>query len=140
MTDATRPLRRMLAAVLFVGMVGVGAELVLMEHDEEWKQLVPLAALGAGIAAQGWDTYARRPASRWTLRVTMLALAASGVAGLWLHYESNVEFQRELDPSLAGWSLVLATMRAHSPPSLGPGVLCLLGAIGWIATHDRNDF
>jgi len=129
----------MLAAVLFAGVLGLGAELVLIEHDEDWKQLVPLVALGAAVIAQVWDTFGRGRASKAALRIAMLGLVVSGIAGLVLHYQSNVEFQRELNASLDGWRLVLATMRSHSPPSLAPGFLCLLGAIGWIATHDRTE-
>ncbi len=68
----------------------------------------------------------------------MLGLLGSAVLGLYFHYRSNEEFQRELEPSLTGWSLFLATMRAHSPPSLAPGAMGLLGAIGWIATYGRG--
>lgn len=138
MHDPARSMRRMLVAVLFVGIVGVSAELVLIEHDESLEQLVPLIAAGASVVALAWDTLARGRASRLVLRIALLALAASGVYGLYLHYASNEEFQRELEPTLAGWDLVLETLRSSSPPALAPGVLTLLGAIGWIATLGRK--
>jgi len=141
--DDARFLRKAISAVLVLGMVGVGAELLLIEHFEGWRQTVPLVALGAGVGAVGWDALAGSRASRLVLRLVMLGLAVAGAAGVSLHYESNVDFRQELDPSLRGWPLVLATLRAHSPPSLAPASLGLLGALGWIATcgarHANHD-
>lgn len=136
--DHARFLRRAVAAVLLLGMLGVGAELVLIEHVEGWSQQAPLLALGAGVGALAWDALAASRASRLVLRLAMLGLVIAGAAGVYLHYESNEEFQRELDPSLRGWPLALATLRAHSPPSLAPAVLGLLGTLGWLATTGRD--
>ena len=136
--DPTLPLRRMLGGVLLLGMLAVAAELLLIEHDESTSQLAPLVALAAGLLTLVWDMVAESRASRLALRLAMLGLAASAVLGLYLHYGSNEEFQRELDPSLDGWRLVLATLSARSPPSLAPLVLGLLGALGWIMTHGRR--
>ncbi len=134
-TDPTQRLRRMLVAVLAVGMLGVGAELALTGHDEDLDQRIPLFTIAAGLAALAWHAFAGSRASCAGLRLAMLLLAGSGALGLYLHQRSNAEFQAELNPGLDGWGLLLATLRATSPPSLAPGVLALLGAIGWIATH-----
>jgi 4-amino-4-deoxy-L-arabinose transferase-like glycosyltransferase len=134
--DPADSLRRSLRGLLVLGLLGVGAELLLIGHDEEPKQLVPLLALGAALATLLWDALARSPASRRALRLAMLALVVSAAAGLYLHYESNQEFQRELDPELRGARLVWATLRAQSPPALAPAILALLGALGWISTRD----
>ena len=37
------PLRRWLAALLTLGLAGTSAELWLLGHDEEWRQVVPFA-------------------------------------------------------------------------------------------------
>lgn len=138
MRDSPYTMRRWLGAILLLGILGVSAELVLIEHDEDLQQLVPLIASGASVTALGWYSLSRGRPARLALRAAMLGLVASAAYGLWLHYQSNEEFQRELDPDLEGWGLVLETMRSSSPPSLAPGVLALLGAIGWIATLGRG--
>lgn len=128
-----RPLRW----VLGLGLVGVGAELLLIEHHGARDEWVPLVALSlAGLALL---VTARFPSPRSTglMRLAMLGLIGSALVGLWLHYESNVEFQRELHPELEGLALVWATLRAKSPPALAPAVLAMLGAIGWITTLAR---
>jgi hypothetical protein len=128
----------MILGVSALGMIGVGTELVLTEHTEGWRQWLPLVALGASLAALGWDAVSGGRASQRVLQLTMLGLMAAACAGLYMHYGSNEEFQREMDPDLGGWGLFLATMRAQSPPSLAPGVMGLLGALGLIATHGRK--
>ena len=44
-------LRRLLAVILAVGMVGVAAELLLLGHTEAWQQRIPLGLLALGLAA-----------------------------------------------------------------------------------------
>ncbi len=119
-------------------MLGIGAELALTEHFEDLQQALPLIALGVGLVALAFHAFARGKVPRTALRLAMLAVVATGIAGLWFHYVSNEEFQSELDPSLDGWRLILATMRAQSPPALAPGALLLLGAIGWLTIRGRE--
>ena len=126
-----------ISGLMAFNSTGIGARMI--EHYEDRWQYTQLIALSLGLVALVWDTVAVGPASRRALRIAMLGLVASAAVGLYLHFDSNEEFQRELDPSLAGWRLVLATMRAQSPPSLAPSFMALLGAIGWIATHGRNN-
>jgi hypothetical protein len=47
-----------------------------------------------------------------------------------LHYRANVEFQREVDPSIAGRALLVKAMKAKAPPALAPGTMTQLGLIG----------
>ena len=138
MHDDTRSLRKAVAVVLLLGMLGLGAELLFIEHIEGWQQVAPVAALALGIGTLAWDAAAKSGGSRLALRLAMLGLLVSGVAGVYLHYDSNAAFQRELDPSLGTWPLILKTLRAHSPPSLAPAAMGLLGALGWIVTAGRT--
>ncbi len=142
MTNTTHRMRLKILALLVLGSLGLGAELVLMEHDEGWRQALPLWALGAAVVALVGYAFAGRGMACNVMRCAMLGLIICGLAGVYLHYVSNEEFQRELNPSLRGWGLMLATMRSHSPPSLAPAALLLLGAIGWVAidkSADRGD-
>ena len=43
-----RTLRQILLATLVLGLVGVGLELLLLEHFEDWRQQTPLALI-AGV-------------------------------------------------------------------------------------------
>jgi uncharacterized protein (DUF983 family) len=49
--EALSALRRILLAVVLVGIVGLAAELLLLEHYEDAWQWAPLALLAAGLVA-----------------------------------------------------------------------------------------
>jgi hypothetical protein len=133
-------IRRMLAAILLLGMSGTLIELLLLGHDEDRIQLIPLAALGAGVIAVCWYAATGSPVSARVLRGVMLVFLAAGAAGVYYHYRANVEFQLESDPSLKGRALLWSVLRAKVPPALAPGVMVQLGLIGLVSTYrPRSD-
>jgi hypothetical protein len=127
-------LRRYLLAILAVGSVGAGVELLLLGHVEGVAQIVPLLLLGVGIPVIGWCAAAGSPASTLALRVTMAMFVVSGGIGIALHYQGNVEFEREMYPSLAGMELVGKTLTGATPV-LAPGTMALLGVTGLLAVY-----
>ena len=131
---SARALWSALAALVALGLVGTGAELLLIEHYEETTQLVPLLAIGVTLATLGWHVWAPGTASRRSLQVVLCLQVVAGLAGVVLHSRASAEFQRELDPSLAGWPLWRKTLRAKAPPALAPGVLAQLGLVGLVYT------
>lgn len=138
-TEQIHPsISRRLAALLLLGMVGVAAELLLVEHHEDFDQLIPLGVLGAGAFFLLWSSLSDRRSPRIGFVLVMLALVWTGGYGTWLHYLSNAEFKLEMDPELSGWSLFSAAMFARSPPALAPGALSLLGLLGLVLAHSRT--
>lgn len=127
--------RRILAAVLVLGITGTAIELLLLGHDEGAIQIIPIVLLGAGLAAVLWRVFSASTASAVAIRMTMVLFLAAGVAGVYFHYQANVEFQRESDPSLAGRALLWSVLHAKVPPALAPGVLIQLGLIGLAYTY-----
>ena len=124
-------LRLLLLAILALGMVGTGTELVLLEHMESRWQLVPLFALGYGLIA--CIAVAIRPA-RFTvrlLRVLMLVFIAAGLTGLYLHYSGNMEFELEMYPSMTGLELFWESVTGATP-ALAPGTMVQLGLLGLV--------
>lgn len=127
-------LRRLLVAVVLVGIVGLAAELVLLEHVESVWQWVPLVALALGFVAGA--ALLARPAGA-TVRAfqgAMALFAVAGAIGLYLHYAGNVEFEREMDAELRGFALVWEALRGATP-ALAPGSLAHLGLIGLAITY-----
>jgi hypothetical protein len=119
----------MIAAIFLFGSVGTGAELLLMEHTEGVWQNVPLILVAIGCS--GLAVMAIKP-GRAQLRAFQLVMAlfvASGLAGLWLHYRGNVEFELELRPGSSGLELFRESMMGATP-ALAPGTMILLGAVG----------
>jgi hypothetical protein len=132
-----RALRRWLLILLGCGLAGTATELLLLGHDEDATQLVPLLVTPAVLAVLAWHTLAPGRASTRLFRVAMLALIACGAAGVWFHYSGNREFQLEMDPSMAGFDLLLEVLQAKAPPALAPGHMALLGLFGLAATYGQ---
>lgn len=137
MSDAIiATIRRLLFVTLFLGLGGTLTELFLLGHYEDWQQYVPLVVLGAGLGAQGWFAVSRSAASVRGVRAAMWSCILSGVAGVLLHYQGNREFELEMTPGAAGWSLFSAVMTGATP-TLAPGSMVQLGLVGlaWAFRH-----
>jgi len=131
--------RRILAVILLVGMTGTSLELLLLKHDEDVWQLVPLVLLGAGVVVVLWRMLTGSRSSALVLRVLMILFLASGATGIYLHYDANVEFQRETDPSLSGRALLWSVLQAKVPPALAPGVMVQLALVGLAYTYRHKE-
>ncbi len=128
-------LRRLLLGILLFGAVGTATELLLIGHDEDGWQLIPLVVLAVAVLATVvmLVTRARTSAIR-LFRGAMLLMMLSGATGSVLHYRANMEFKLEMDPSLSGFALFSSVVRAKAPPALAPGNMALLGLLGLACT------
>jgi hypothetical protein len=125
--------RGILLVLVALGVAGLIAELVLLEHTESVWQWVPLVLLG--LALIGTVLVATRPGP-YTFRLfrgIMLLCIAAGLLGLYLHYDGNVEFELESDPSARGLELVWRALRGATP-TLAPAALAQLGVLGLLFT------
>lgn len=125
----TRVLRSLLLAVLLFGVLGTLAELYLLEHYEDWWQLVPLLLLGvaAPVIARCWALPSA--ATLRALQGLMLLFVIAGALGVYQHYTGNAEFELEMYPSRAGFELFWESLKGATP-ALAPASLSWLGLIG----------
>ena len=123
---ADRSVRRWLFWVLVFGLVGTGAELLLLGHYEEPWQVAPIVLIALAIAALARHRSRRDSWSLRTFQVLMVLFLAAGLLGVALHFDGAAEFQREIDPAIGAWNLVKKVMRAKAPPVLAPGVMLQL--------------
>ena len=131
--------RRMLGAILLLGMTGTGVELLLMKHHEDAVQLIPFVVLGAGIAAVAWHMLTGSAASGTVVRGLMALFILAGLTGVYYHLTANLEFQRETDPALQGSALFWKALRATVPPALAPAVMVQLGLVGLAYTYGHKE-
>jgi hypothetical protein len=134
-TDSLLPVRRFLQALLAIGLVGTGIELLLLEHYEDGFQIVPLASIAVALAVLGLQSATHAAGVVRLFRVVMVALIAVGGTGVVLHYRGSLEFQRDMDPTASTWQLFTKAIRAKAPPALAPGVLAQLGLLGLVSTY-----
>lgn len=140
--DDAGTLRRLVLAVLTFGMVGVGFELVLLDHMEDPWQWAPIALLAAALPVSIWLILSPGVAVIRTYQAMMVLFVISGFVGQWLHYQGNVEFELEMYPSRQGLELVWEAL-GGAYPSLAPGTMTLFGLLGLViclrhpALHSR---
>ena len=123
--------RRILFAVLLVGLVGTEVELLLLKHTDGVWQVVPVLLIGAALLLVGWVGASSGGASLHALRMTMWIFVLSGLVGLVLHFRGNIAFEQESDPSIAGAAL-LRRAAMGATPTLAPGTMIQLGLVGLV--------
>ena len=127
MTDAAR---RILLAILTLGVIGITAELLLLNHIEHWEQWIPLGLGAATLLLSAAVAVKPTTATIRLFQSLMVLLIISGAVGIYLHYGATTEFQLEMDPTLSGFALFKKAILAKAPPALAPGAMTQLGLIG----------
>jgi hypothetical protein len=124
-------IRRILLALMLLGIGGLTVELLLLEHIESATQLIPFAVLGAGVVAS--VVVGVRPTRRSVrfFQVVMLLFIAAGLLGVYLHLRGNVLFELEQDPSAGGLDLIWRSLRGGIP-MLAPAAMAQLGLLGLV--------
>jgi hypothetical protein len=129
-----RAVRRILLLALVLGLVGTGVELLLLEHFEDWRQMIPLGLIAAALLLLLWHAVQGGPGPVQALQVLMLVFILAGVLGLTLHYRGNAEFELEMYPDRAGLELFRESMMGATP-ALAPGTMIQLALIGLAYTY-----
>ena len=127
-------LRRGVLLIFVLGNIGLGTELLLLNHFEEWRQQVPLVLLALGLILLAARMFYRGAIILRLFRWTMLAFVLGGIVGLWFHLSSNMEFELEMHPTLSGLELLFKAL-SGAMPALAPGALVQLGLIGFLYTY-----
>ena len=127
-------MRRMLLLILLLGLVGIGAELLLLEHTEGVWQRVPVGLILMSLIVLAWHAGGGSAMSLRVFRGTMILFLLSGLTGLVLHYRGNMEFELEMYPTRTGWELFRESMMGATP-ALSPGTMLLLGLLGLTYTY-----
>ncbi|MDE2741661.1 MAG: hypothetical protein OXI58_08745 [Gemmatimonadota bacterium] len=129
-------LRRGILLIFVIGTVGLGTELLLLDHFEEWRQQVPLVLLALGLILLAARLLYQGAIILRLFRLTMLAFVLGGMVGLWFHLSSNMEFELEMHPTLSGLELLFQAL-SGAMPALAPGALVQLGLLGFLYTYQH---
>jgi hypothetical protein len=137
-------LRGLLLGLLAFGLIGTAIDLLLIGHDEDAWQLIPLATISVALVATVGLALTRPSTGREAMvvrlfRAVMVVLIVTGGVGAVLHYRANMEFKLEMDPSLSGLALFSSVIRAKAPPALAPATLVLLGLLGLTVVYGRPE-
>lgn len=132
--------RRWLLGLLVLGLSGISVELVLFKHYDDAWQFIPFVLIGMTFAVIAWHLAGRSAASVRALQAMMALLVLGGMLGVAMHYQGNVDFQLEVDPSLHGWPLFVKAIHAKTPPALAPGAMSQLGLLGLVYAYRHPAF
>jgi len=121
---------------LVLGLTGTVVELLLLEHFEDVSQWIPIGLIAGALALLCAHAVARSRATVRSIQAMMIVFIGSGLLGTWLHYKGNADFELEITPTMAGWTL-FSTSMAGATPVLAPGTMIQLGLIGlaWSLGH-----
>lgn len=123
-------LRLWIVGVIALGLIGTMTELLLLEHDEQALQFVPLVLMALGAIALIWHVASKNTTSLRALQIVMGLFVLSGFAGMAAHFNGSMEYQLELNPDLSSWELLDKITHAKAPPLLAPGMMIQMGLLG----------
>lgn len=128
------PLRRLVLALVLIGIVGLEIELALLRHAESFSQWIPHIVLLIGLPATVVVLLKPSVAALRAFQATMSLFVVIGLLGLFFHFKANLEFATERDPTLTGLRLLWKALRGATP-ALAPGALSQLGLLGLIYSY-----
>ncbi len=135
LSNAKSKLRSGLSGIFILGIFGTFIELLLLDHTEDFWQLLPLILLGIGLISFLISSFSETPIKLKLFRIVMIFFILSGITGVWMHYQTNVEFEKEMYPGLEGLGLFTEAMKGATP-SLAPGAMLMLGLIGLLRSSN----
>jgi hypothetical protein len=128
-------LRRLLLGLMGLGLLGLGGELIFLNHYDDLWQILPLILIATALAAFAWHLVRQNVASVRVLQTIMALFVAAGALGIVLHFRASMEFQLESGATPRGWPLFLKVLHAKVPPALAPGAMAQLGLLGLVYTY-----
>jgi hypothetical protein len=129
--------QRLLLAIVLFSSGGTLTELFLLEHTEEFYQLIPVILLGITFLATIGMLLKPGKGMVTTYRIIMALCLVSALVGIFLHYQANVEFVLERHPKYAGMTLFKEAVMG-ALPALAPGAMAQMSLIGLLATLSRR--
>ena len=134
-TTVVRMLRRFILAILAFAMAGTFIDLVLLDHDGDVWQMIPLGLLGLAGVALVWSSVGGSAISVRGFQISMTLLLMGGILGTILHGQASAEFHRELDSAASRWQIISTVLRSQVPPIFAPASLMHMGLMGLASTY-----
>lgn len=128
-----KKIHRFLFMIFLIGLFGATSELLLLEHYENRWQIVPLILIALTLVVLCWRIFDRGRMNTRAFQGMMLLFVLAGFLGILQHYRGNVEFEKEMYPSLEGFALFWKSIHGATP-ALAPGTMTMLGLIGMAYT------
>lgn len=123
-------IRQILLFALLFMMLGTTLELYLLDHYEDWQQLIPLGCIAASSLGLLGYWLRRTLLVQRLFMGALIATAISGVVGVYLHLSANLEFEQEMKPTAAFGDVFWESL-SGALPTLAPASMIVLAFIGY---------
>ena len=121
----------LLAALVLLAVL---AELWLVDHTQDWLQLVPFVLSGLGLVAVAAAVLRPGKPTLLALQIIMILLALGGIVGIGAHLLENLAFEQEIRPNSTLWAALAASLKGAAP-MLAPGILVFAALLALVATY-----
>jgi len=128
-TETVSAIRSIILAVILLGLAGTGLELVFVDHFGSTAQWVPVVLICLAFLVLGSYGLMRSAALLRVFQAVMIMFIVSGLAGIALHYQRDVEHAEKDHPGIQGVER-LRTAVSQEAPLLAPGAMVELGILG----------
>ena len=126
--------RKLILTIFVIGLFGTGGELLLIGHTEGYQQWIPIVLIAFSVVALCLHWFFFKPLTVRLFQLTMVMFVLSSLAGIWLHYQGNLEFELEMYPASHGFELFKQSVSGASP-TLAPGAMLQLGLLGLVYSY-----
>ena len=105
-------------------------ELYLLDHYEDWYQLIPLLGIAITLVMTVVLNFRASKMIHQLFKLVLVLISLSGIYGVFLHLQANFEFEQEIHPTESTWSLFTESI-SGAFPALAPLSLIVLALIGY---------
>lgn len=131
-STATRTtISKWLSALFLFMALGTAIELYLLDHYEDFWQIIPLVIFFLSVIVFALLHFFRKTALRSLFVILLVLSALSGLLGLYFHLNANLEFESELHPTQTFADNLLAAF-SGALPALAPASMIVFALIGYI--------
>jgi hypothetical protein len=117
--------------ILLFYALGLFLELILIDHYENVKQIIPLLMIPLASLALFLFYYFQGRLLRNLSLLTMAVCILAGILGIFFHFQGNFEFEKEMYPTMSWVNLFIKSMKGATP-LLAPGSLIGFGLMGFL--------
>lgn len=129
--------RRSLFVISALLFAGTAFELWLVNHTQDFVQMIPFVLCGAGLIAALAVLASARRKTVLAARACMGLVAAGSLFGVYEHVTNNLAFQREVYPNAPTGEMIFGALGGANP-LLAPGILALAAALSLLATYHHS--
>src|SRR5262245_32341948 len=128
-SETLKAIRSIILAVIVIGLMGTGLELVFVDHFEGTAQWVPIVLICLAFLVLGAYGLVRVAALLRVFQAVMIMFIVSGFAGIAFHFQHDVQHAEKDHPGIQGTELFQSAV-AQEAPLLAPGTMIELGILG----------